>query len=242
MTTATLPAARSMNPREFDVSECDSHHESQLVSRLKQGDQAAYEMLVQNHCGRMLTVARRFLRSEDDCHDAVQDAFLSAFRALNSFERGSTLRTWLHRITVNACLMKLRSQKRRRTVSIDDLFPSFDETRHRARAVAACDKQPHDPVFREEIKAQVHECIDLLPDAYRDILLMRDIEEFDTVQTSILLGISTEAVKTRLHRARQALRSLLAPLQFAEKSVADRTGFNSVSNEYSRKARPVMLR
>jgi RNA polymerase sigma factor (sigma-70 family) len=85
---------------------------------------------VRQHSSRMLAVARRFLRCEEDCADAVQDAFLSAFRSLHRFQGNSTLATWLHRIVVNVCLMRLRVQSRSRAVPIDDLMPSFDEKGH----------------------------------------------------------------------------------------------------------------
>ncbi len=100
--------------------------EAQLVERLRRGDEQAYETLVRENCGRMLTVARRFLGCNDDCADAVQEAFVCAFQAMDRFEGTSTVATWLHRIVVNACLMKLRSRIRRRMLHIDDLLPSFD--------------------------------------------------------------------------------------------------------------------
>lgn len=190
----------------------DDHEESELLSRIQVGEPAAYEFLVERHGGRMLAVAHRFLRTEHDCHDAVQDAFLSAFRSVGSFEGNSTLGTWLHRIVVNACLMKLRSQARRPTVSIDELLPAFDETGHHVRAVASWSEPPPERLAGEELRNQVRECINRLPETHRAVIQLRDIEEFDTLETATLLGISTDAVKTRLHRARQALRTLLDPV------------------------------
>jgi RNA polymerase sigma-70 factor (ECF subfamily) len=160
----------------------------------------------------MFVVARRFLGCNDDSADAVQEAFVSAFQAMSDFEATSTLATWLHRIVVNACLMKLRSRSRRRTVSIDDLLPAFDETGHHAQAVVPWSEQAYHRLFQAETQDQVRDCIDQLPDDYRTILLLRDIEELDTQETSQILGISVPAVKTRLHRARQALRTLLDPI------------------------------
>src|SRR5437868_4970464 len=83
--------------------------ETQLLARLRAGDGAAYETIVRAYGSRMLAIARRYLRCEQDCADAVQEAFVSAFRAIDKFAGTSTLSTWLHRITVNACLMRLRS-------------------------------------------------------------------------------------------------------------------------------------
>src|SRR5262245_46119317 len=100
--------------------------EALLLCRIRAGDEDACATLVRQNAGRMLAVARRFLRCEEDRADAVQDAFLSAFRALDSFEGQSTLATWLHRILVNVCLMKLRSRSHRYSQALDELLPRFD--------------------------------------------------------------------------------------------------------------------
>ncbi|MCI0638441.1 MAG: sigma-70 family RNA polymerase sigma factor [Gemmataceae bacterium] len=185
--------------------------EADLVTRLRAGDEEAYAIFVRQYGGRMLTLARRFLHNEDDAADAVQDAFLAAFRALPAFEGNSALATWLHRIIVNGCLMKLRSNARRRTCSIEDLLPTFDTSGHHAHPVAPWSESAYDSLVSEESRAQVRACIDQLPDDYRTVLLLRDIEQLDTEQTAAILGLSHGAVKTRLHRARQALRGLVDP-------------------------------
>ena len=186
--------------------------EAEWVSRLKAGDDAACEQFVRQHGGAMLAVARRFLRDEHDAADAVQDAFLSAFRAIREFAGGSKLSTWLHRIVVNACLMKLRSARSRPTASIESLLPTFDDTGHHANGVRSWSEPPQDGLAAAELRARVRQCIEQLPEAYRTILLLRDIEELDTQETAERLGISQAAVKVRLHRARLALRTLLDPV------------------------------
>lgn len=187
-----------------------------LLAQLRQGDDQAYEVFVRQQSSRMLAVARRMLTCESDASDAVQDAFVSAFKAIGSFAGESSLGTWLHRILINVCLMKLRSRSSRRTVSIDDLLPAFDETGHHLRSPARWHATPAEILGRAELCAQVRHLIDQLPEAFRSVLLLRDIEELDTEQTAEMLGISTGAVKVRLHRARQALRTLLEPLLQAD--------------------------
>lgn len=186
--------------------------EASLLEGLRAREERAFEELVRANAGRMLALARRFLRSEEDRADAVQEAFLCAFRAIDTFEGQSSLATWLHRIVVNACLMKLRRQSHDRSVSIDDLLPTFDETGHHTRPVCDWSVQAPALLAREETRAQVRACIDSLPEQHRTILLLRDIEEFDTAETARQLGVSANTVKTRLHRARQALRTMLEPL------------------------------
>lgn len=185
--------------------------ERALRERLRAGEEAAFEELVRAYGGRMLAVARRFLPSEEDARDAVQDAFLSAFRSIGRFEGQARLSTWLHRIVVNAALMKLRTRRRKPEQSIEDLLPGFLEDGHLAHQALEWRKPAEDPVEREQLRALLRESIDQLPESYRNVLLLRDIEEFDTEETAQLLKISVAAVKTRLHRARQALRGLLEP-------------------------------
>jgi RNA polymerase sigma-70 factor, ECF subfamily len=188
-----------------------SRDEPTLLARLRAGDEAAYEQVVAAHAPRMLAVARRFLPDEADAQDAVQDAFLSAFKAINAFAGGSSLATWLHSIIVRACLMKLRSRRRKSETSIDDLLPQFTADGHRVQPGAAWPEPLEAVVQREESRALVRSCIERLPETHRTILLLRDIEEYDTEETARLLGVSQSVVKTRLHRARQALRTLLDP-------------------------------
>ncbi len=185
--------------------------EARLVEALRRKDPAAYETIVRRFGGRMLATARRYLPGEQDCADAVQDAFISAFQAIEGFEGNSQVATWLHRIVVNACLMKLRSRSRRREVSMEGLLPAFDAGGHHAHAVRRWRAPPDEELQSEENRQLVRQFIDRLPDDYRNVLLLRDIEEFSTEEAAAALQITPGAVKTRLHRARQALRTLLEP-------------------------------
>ncbi len=185
--------------------------EKPFLDRLRQGDPIAYEKLVRSQAGRLLAVAQRILRSEEDARDAVQEAFLHAYEALEGFHGEARLSTWLHRIVVNAALMRLRSRRRRREEPLEPLLPCFREDGHRADPGPAWALPPEAHVEQRELMARVREALDRLPESYRTVLLLRDIEELDTEETALALGIKPDAVKTRLHRARQALRSLLDP-------------------------------
>ena len=185
----------------------------ELLARIRSGDEAACEILVRENTGRLLAVARRYLRAEEDARDAVQDAFISAFRSIGSFQGESGIATWLHRILVNCCLMRIRSAKRRPQESIEELLPVFDETGHRVGADLECGSESAETLLdRSTTRARVRECIDRLPDKYRIVLILRDIEELSTEETARKLGTTPTAVKVRLHRARQALKTLLQPL------------------------------
>jgi RNA polymerase sigma-70 factor (ECF subfamily) len=182
-----------------------------LLARLRRREPEAFETLVRRHGGRMLATARRFFRSDEDARDVVQDAFLAAFRAVDGFAGTAQPSTWLHRIVVNMALMKLRSRRRRPEESIEDLLPRFDDTGHWAETpTSGWGGCAETVVDRQRTRNTVRGAIERLPDNHRTVLLLRDIEELDTDETAALLGISGNAVKTRLHRARQALRTLLA--------------------------------
>ena len=184
--------------------------ERALVDGLRCGEPASFERLVREHGGAMLAVARRYLRGEDDARDVVQDALLAAFRGIAGFAADAKLSTWLHRIVVNCALMRLRSRRRRPEESLDDLLPAFDERGAFAAAVVDWDDAAAETLLeRRELRHAVRRCIDRLPESYRSLLMLRDIDELDTDETAALLGLSVSAVKSRLHRARQALRCLL---------------------------------
>ncbi len=197
---------------DVDLSTTEVCQDAVLRQRLQAGDGPAYETLVRQHGGRMLATARRFFRSEQDAADAVQDAFLAAFKAIATFNGDSQLGTWLHRIVVNACLMRRRSLDRHPTVAIDSLLPEFDATGHHRQSMKSFRGSPNDVLATEELRQQVRDGIDRLPAPYREVLTLRDIEEFDTEATAAALSVTPGVVKTRLHRARQALRTLLEPI------------------------------
>jgi RNA polymerase sigma-70 factor, ECF subfamily len=207
----TIPADRAamIDP---DLSTMEADDDVALRRRLQAGDGLAYETLVRRNGGRMLATARRFFAGEQDAADAVQDAFMAAFKAMASFKGDSQLGTWLHRIVVNACLMRRRSQDRHPTVAIDSLLPEFDATGHHRQSIKSFRGSPNDVLATEELRQQVRNGIDRLPAPYREVLTLRDIEEFDTEATAAALGVTPTVVKTRLHRARQALRTLLEPI------------------------------
>jgi len=181
-----------------------------LVGRLKAGEPDAFEELVRTAGGRMLAVARRFFGSDEDAaRDVVQDAFLSAFRGIQRFDGQAQLTTWLHRIVVNAALMRLRARQRRPEQSIEPLLPAFQEDGHHVEAVVSWAESGERLLERRESRALVRAAMADLPEGYRAVLLMRDLEDRSTRETADALGISENAAKLRLHRARQALATLI---------------------------------
>ena len=206
-----VSVAMTTNERSFADNAPQHPSEEELLAGLKAGERAAYEWLVRSYSSRLLAIARRFLPNEEDARDVLQDAFLSAFRAIDTFQAGALVSTWLHRIVINAALMKLRSRRRKPEESIDELLPTFLEDGHRENPGPAWKETAETALQRQETRALVRECIARLPESYRIVLLLRDIEELDTKETAQLLDLGLNTVKIRLHRARQALRTLLDP-------------------------------
>ena len=180
-----------------------------LLAALRTGQEWAFETMVREFGGRLLSVARRFVRNDEDAQDVVQSAYLSAFRALDQFEGSAQLSTWLHRIVVNTALMKLRSRRRKPEESIEALLPGFLEDGHHVEQFSDWSAPADRLLEREETRRTVRACIDQLPDNYRTVLLLRDIEERSTQEVAEILMTTPTAVKVRLHRARQALSTLL---------------------------------
>ncbi|MEX3010054.1 RNA polymerase sigma factor [Hoeflea sp. TYP-13] len=182
------------------------------IAGLMAGDAGLTELFVRQHIGWMLAVASRVVRDVHHAEDAVQNAFSKVFKNIGSFNRQSALKTWMHRIVVNECLMLMRKVERAETVPIDDLLPVFDGNGCRIEDAWAIMETPESLILKSDIRERVSEKIDLLPDNYRIILVLRDIEELTTQEVAELLDISEANVKVRLHRARAALKRLLEPL------------------------------
>lgn len=185
--------------------------ETELLARLRVGDDSAYEQLVRHYSPRLLGLARRIVRSDEDARDVLQDAFLSAFRGLHRFAGDARLSTWLHRIVINQSLMKLRTRRRRPEEPIESLLPAFLADGHHAERFTEWAEGADQTLSRKETRQAVRRHIDELPESFRTVLLLRDIEGWSTEETARLLETTPNAVKIRLHRARQALRTLLAP-------------------------------
>jgi RNA polymerase sigma-70 factor (ECF subfamily) len=168
-------------------------------------DANEFEHTICQQSARWHAVARRMLGSDDRAADAVQEAYLAALTARTRFRGESQLSTWMHRIVVNVCLMHLRAGKRHGAGSLEAL-PAIADCEDRAGSNSL---RPELACERQEMRYQVRRCIDQLPSDFRAILLLRDIEQLDTDETAQTLEISRSAVKTRLHRALQALRMLL---------------------------------
>ncbi|MEM1045334.1 MAG: RNA polymerase sigma factor [Pseudomonadota bacterium] len=188
--------------------------EEALIRRLKRGENAAFAEAVDRYHARLMAAARRILGNEEDARDCVQETFMQLFRSIGRFEGRSSLSSWLHRIVTNAALMHVRRRCRER---LADLPSSVEESETPQDAalwqIPTC---PQAVVECRQLCKHVRDAIDALPEPHRNILLLRDIREEDTAATARVMGISINAAKVRLHRARRALRIALEPTLLAD--------------------------
>lgn len=187
--------------------------ETELLECLRAGEERCFETLVRLLGPQVLATATRYLRSEAEAADCFQDTFLAVFEGIDKFKQRSSLRTWIRSITINQCLMRIRKQGRRQEQSIERLLPVFDENGNRIDTAGMIHSSAISAsIDRTRVKSIVREKINELPDDYRLVLLLRDIDGYTTKETAAILRIKINAVKTRLHRARSALKSLLTPV------------------------------
>ena len=184
----------------------------ELVLALRAGEERAAETLVRTHASWMHSVARRILHDKGLAEDCVQEAFINAYRNIDRFGGRASLKSWLHRIVVNQALMKLRTRKRHSESPIDDLLPAFDENACRIEEPWQPLPDPDEVLAQKERCSLVRAKVEQLPESYRIVLQLRDIEDMTTQEVAESLGLTEANVKVRLHRARSALKKLLEPV------------------------------
>ena len=171
------------------------------------------EQIVREHIGWMLSLATRTLGGDQHAaEDAVQDAFVSAFRALDSLKKRDSIKPWLRQITINAALMKLRQSKRLAEQPINEFLPEFDQNDCRLEDRWSYLARLEDVQDNQSRLDMLSRAFSSIPESYRIVLQLRDIEGYDTLEVANLLEISESNVKVRLHRARSALKKLIEPL------------------------------
>lgn len=181
--------------------------DEEVVERVLAGDGALFEVLMRRHNRKLYRAVRSILGNVAEVEDAMQQAYFSAYTHLASFAGNARFSTWLMRIGVNEALGRLRQS--RRLVLVDSAIP---ETEEEAMAERGNWASPEETVAGRELAGLIERAVDALPDIYRSVFMMRQIENLSTAETAEILDITEEVVKTRLHRARAALHDHLATL------------------------------
>lgn len=178
--------------------------DAQLIALAKAGNGAAVRALIQNNNRRIYRVARSILRDETEAEDVVQDTYLRAFASLATFRQEASFSTWLTRIALNLAL----ERRRRSAPALDEMRSEFTDAR--SRVIPFPVAQPASPeadLARRQVRDLLEEAIDKLPDAFRLVFILRDVEEMSIEETAHYLSLKPQTVKTRLHRARRLLRA-----------------------------------
>lgn len=181
--------------------------ESALVAKAQAGDAQAFTELMHRYERKIFRLGKNITQNTEDAEDVLQETFLKAYEHLEGFQGHSRFYTWIVRIAVNEALMKLRKRKGDRVVSLDEPVDTGEETVK--REVAVWEGNPEDQYSQQELQAILDEAIEGLKPDFRTVFTLRDIEELSTEETAEAMGISVPAVKSRLLRARLALREKL---------------------------------
>lgn len=184
-----------------------------LLEALRGGDPAALETLMRVYAPRVYRLAHGITRNEADAEEVVQDVFVTVFRKHDTFEGRSALGSWIYRVTANAALNKRRGKRSEVEMPLETVLPTFKPDGHREgeRELVLADWSgtPETELLSAESRAVLRGAIDALPEHYRAVLVLRDVEGLSNEEVAEVVGESVASVKSRLHRARMALREQL---------------------------------
>lgn len=183
--------------------------EQRLVELLKKKDKGAQEYFVKLYYSNMTAIAHRYLKNREDVNDVIQESFISAIRKIHQFQGRSALKTWLTTIVVNNCLMRIRNEKKKMEVPAEEYMPRFDSDGFRVDDNVSIKQSPEELVKDKQKRQFISESLNKLPEHYRTIILLRDIEGYSEREAAKLLDLTEANAKSRLHRARLMLKKLL---------------------------------
>jgi len=181
-----------------------------LLSRLRGGAPGAVEDLLRQYQGKIFNLAMSILKNESDAEEAAQDVFMTVIRKVDTFKGNSAFYSWMYRICVNTCLMRLRGKRRNDTVAIEDFMPVFTEEGMHASPMDDWSKEVERKALNEELGKMIRKFTEELSEKYRVVFVLSDIEGLSNEETAKILGMTVPAVKSRLHRARLYLREQLS--------------------------------
>jgi RNA polymerase sigma-70 factor (ECF subfamily) len=188
--------------------------EAALLKRARGKDVAAFEELVRRTEDKLYQLAMRYVRNESDAQEILQNAYLSAWRSLPTFQGRAQFGCWMHRITVNASLMLLRTRNRHPEIAIHEVEPTelngaLGKAAQNPRALNDWTQTPDEGFQGAELRRYIERAVNALPESLKNAFVLREVNELSTNATAGELGASIPAIKTRLHRARKALRASL---------------------------------
>lgn len=184
-----------------------SNNEQLLIERSKNGDVSAFEMLIEAYQKKVFNLAYRIIGNYDDANDIAQEAFIRIFRSISGFRGQSSFSTWIYRITTNVCLDEIRKRKNKSVQYLDDDIQTDDGEMQ--RQIISDDPLPEEIAERKELRAVINDSLGELKEEYRIIITLRDIQGMSYEEIAKVLDCPTGTVKSRINRARQALKNVL---------------------------------
>ena len=179
----------------------------EVVNQFKAGDALAFEEIISRYESKVMSLALRFTRNQEDAEEVMQDVFTTVFRKIDGFRGQSAFSSWLYRIVVNAAFMKLRKRKQNQTVPMDDLSPAIKQFCVDRDFLSGAYSQ--NIAGSHEMQAVIQQAVNRLPDQYKAVFVLRDVDGLSNQETGEILNLSIPAVKSRLHRSRIMLRKKL---------------------------------
>lgn len=184
--------------------------EERLVKNLQSGKSESFEQLANLYQKKIYALSFNLTRNVMDSEDVTQEVLLTLFRKIHTFQGRSAFSSWVYRITLNTTYMKLRSRKKEKSISIEELLPSYNGSGFQQEKITDWSENTESLLFNNEGRKTIQQAVNLLPDKERVVFLLRDVEGLSTAKVSEILDLTVPAVKSRLHRARLFLRKKLA--------------------------------
>lgn len=222
MSLASVRTAASRSPSPRLVARRQARQaikgmsDADIVKQVKGGNKQAFGELIKRYQQKVYSLALKITKNEADAREVKQEAFMNAFAKLSTFRGDSAFSSWLYRVTANAALMLVRMRRRESADSIDDLMPRFDADQRHLFPMPEWTTHADRVFERKEIHTVVNDGFSSLPEGYRVILFLREVEFLSNQEIAEVLSISVAAVKSRLHRARLVLRDHLSPYYYAD--------------------------
>ena len=194
----------------FSEPKQNKTEEEQLVKNLQAGESGSFEKLASIYQKKIYALSFNLTRNVMDSEDVTQEVLLTLFKKIHTFQGRSAFSSWVYRITLNATYMKLRSRKKEKSISIEELLPSLNGAGFQQEKIQDWSENTESIIFDNEVRETIKKAVNLLPEKEKVVFLLRDVEGLSTENVSEILELTVPAVKSRLHRARLFLRKKLA--------------------------------
>ncbi len=192
-----------------DIQKAGGKTDLELIKDFQSGREGGFEELLERYSTKVFGLASRLTRNQEDAEEVLQDVFVTVYRKIGGFEGKSSFSSWLYRVAMNAALMKLRKRRQDKSLPMEDVVPEYENN----IALKSAEHTEADLVTqRNQLVSLLEAAINKLPDEYRPVFVLRDIDGLTSREVSKILKLTVPAVKSRLHRSRLMLRRRLLPL------------------------------